>query len=220
VPQPLNQDGTFRGQIIGYGLNESAKTGSVSLYVKARITEAWDFGEKSWTDWREFEVEAEGNLNIVKKDGAGPNEKQVASIVAATSWDGSLTSLATNQWQPPECQFSVKADVYEGVTRYKIDWMNPYDATPGGGGNVDADKAKALDAKYGSQFRALTGNVKRNGPKTSPNGPPAPRRVNAPVPSDPNMELAQAAAEADPDGIPFAFLPFLLAISVASSFMA
>lgn len=170
--QPLTQEGIFRGEIIQFGLNER-DTGSVSLDIKARIDEAWN-GE-DWEDWRQYECFVDGYLNVIKKDGT-VNKVQYESIASATGWDGDTVAVANGSWEPQPCQFTVKANVNpnNGQTSYRIEWLNRYDRTPGGKGNVDEGKAKALLAKYGANFRALNGNIARNSREGSqPAGRPA-----------------------------------------------
>ena len=191
----------FRADIIEFGLKEH-DSGAVSLNIKCLLGEIWDVDNKCWNSWAEYGMEAFGSLNLVKKDGS-LNQTQIKSVCEATGWNGDFAAIAEGTWVPKRCQVQTKRNEYNGEVSFKINWINDHDKEPGAGlSNIDPDKAKSLNARFGGSIRALSGNATRNAPKPS-GGPPAPRPASKPVPSDPNMELAQAAAEADPDGIPF-----------------
>jgi hypothetical protein len=102
-----------------------------------------------------------------------------------------MASIADEKWEPCELQFSVEEDEYNGNMRYRISWLNVYDRVPGAVGNVDAAKAKALDAKFGGQIRALAGNTARNDASTKPKGKP-------PAPPKGSKKPAPAAAASEP----------------------
>jgi hypothetical protein len=176
MSQALTAEGTFRGRIIEYGVQESSDTASQSMGVaiKCAIDEAYNFDAQAWEDWRSYECECYGYVNLVKKDGT-PNDKSAENFCKCSGWNGSISDLAVGEFKPEPIQFSTKGEEYKGKTSFKVSFINPYDSTPGGGiKSVDESKAKQLQAKYGSQFRALAGAAKKSAPAGGkPPAPPA-----------------------------------------------
>lgn len=176
--QKIDREGTFRGQITSYALQET-KSSALTIKIHARIDEAWvddEQGKGGWQDWREYECEATGYIWIIKKDGTD-NAVQVRALVEHAAWDGTLVSISDRAWQPTPCQFVVTEDSpndFHTDTRYRIAWLNNYDQVPTGG-NVDHARAKELDTKYAARFRAVAGDVRRNAtvPAGNPPLPPA-----------------------------------------------
>lgn len=200
-----DREGIFQGRILEYGLKEF-ESGAVAISIRAALDTIWN-GEE-WIDIKDWAMEAMGSLFIIKKDNGGVNNQQVESIVKATAWDGGINSVVHGTWQPIPCQFAIKSETYKERTSFKIAFVNEHDREPTGNiSNVDADKAKQLDAKYGSSLRAVSGNVKRN-------SSPAPEGKKMPAPSQPSASAqgawkppgAEAKAPAvavNADGIPF-----------------
>jgi len=190
MSQPLDREGTFRGEIIEYSLYDS-KTGAVGINLKARVDEQWNSETEAWDDWRQYDVVAEGTIYIVSGNEKGnkPIPTSVEPLIQYAGWSGSIEDIAGENWAVTPCQFSVKEDSYKDQTRYKINFINEYDRVPGGG-NVTPERAKELQAMYGSQFRALGGNVQRNA------APPA-GKLKAPVASK-SPKAAQADRLAKP----------------------
>jgi hypothetical protein len=190
--QACDRSGWFRCKITDYGLEE-AESGSVAVKFLAHLTEHWDDDAKSWTPWAEYEMEAPGQSWIIKKDG-NANDKAVESLMKCCGWDGSLASIVNKTWEPTTFQGEVKSDTYKEETRYRIEWLAPFGAVPGAGtmNSVDPTKLKALEAKYGSQLRALAGNFGARNKAAVGGKPPAP-----PSPKP------QPVAAGNSDGIPF-----------------
>jgi len=171
--QACDRSGWFRCKVLEYGLEE-AESGSVAVKYKAQLTELCDDDAKVWNPWSQYEMESEGAVWIVKKDGK-PNEKSIKSLVECCGWDGSLASIVNQTWEPVQFQGQVKADTYKDETRYRIEWLASFGATPGTGtmNSVGEDRLKALEAKYGQPLRAIAGNSARNKAPTT-GKPPAP----------------------------------------------
>lgn len=189
----------FKADIIEYGLREY-DSGAAAVYIKCHLGEIWDAENREWADWAEYGMEAEGFLFIVKKDGT-LNQTQIKSLCEATGWDGDFVKISTKEWTPRRCQVQTKAKEYEGTTTYPVSWINHIDRDPSAGlSNIDADKAKQLNAKYGGQVRALAGNATRNA-TPSTGKPPAPKangtRKPAQAADDANAALQEAAAGRD-----------------------
>ncbi len=164
MPTACDREGNFKAEIVGYGVKEM-ESGSVSISLRARLREWFSNGE--WHPWEEFDMEAEGDIWIVKKDGSA-NEPAVLSLANCCGWDGDLSSIVNETWQPTRCQVVVKKDEYKGNVRFKIAFLNDHDRTPGGMSNLTPDKARALTSRFGPQFRAIVGTP---APKASPPTP-------------------------------------------------
>lgn len=186
MPQEINQEGIFRGNIVQYALDRFT-TGSTAVFLKVRIEEILSDGE--WFDWKEHEFEALGKIFVIGKEGQ-LLEKACKSLIENAGWDGDLTAISENQWSPTPVQIVVGSEEYEGETRYKIKFVNSYDRMPGNG-SVSSDDAAALQAKFGSQLRAMAGG------KGKPEAKKAPPKASPPKAAPP-----QAAASGS-DDIPF-----------------
>lgn len=192
--QPVDREGTFRGLIVEYGTKEFTG-GTIAIKFRAELTELYD-GEQ-WHPWSDYQQEVYGDSFVVKKD-ASINEAAVNSLVNNAGWDGTFASVNDATWRPTPCQFKVVAEEYKGKTYYKVDFINGFDDVPGGGGlpKIDEQKAKGLDARFGSQLRAIAGNKMRNQAPVAKSGPPAPPPVNRPAAPQQSQPVAN-------DGIPF-----------------
>lgn len=173
MSQQCDRDGNFRGRFTEYGVKEQ-DSGAVAVQVVCALDEYWQDGE--WFPWAEYDMEAYGDLYVVKKDGS-LNHNQVEALVKHAGWDGNFESLAKGTWQPLACQVVVNSDEYKGNVRHRVSFVNGYDAVPGGRVNpLDPAKAKALQAKFGGELRALAGNSQRSAAPKPGGKPPAPNR--------------------------------------------
>jgi hypothetical protein len=192
--QPVDREGVFRGVIAEYGTKEFTG-GTIAIKFRAELTELYD-GEQ-WHPWTDYQQEVYGDSFVVKKDGS-INEAAVNSLVNHAGWDGTFASVNDATWKPTPCQFKVVSEEYKGKTYYKVDFINGFDDVPGGGGlpKIDGQKAKGLDARFGSQLRAIAANKMRN-----QSAPPAGAKPPAP-PKPAAKEHARDLAAAQ-DSIPF-----------------
>jgi hypothetical protein len=148
----------------------TAESGAMGIAIRATLQQIWNGEAGAWEDWSQYEMTADGTVWVVGK-GGNPRDKAIESLCKSAGWDGNLEHVTNGSWQPTPCQFVVNEDSYRDQVRYKISFVNDFDQTPGGVGNVTAEKAKELQAKFGAQFRALAGNAVRNAAK--PVGKPA-----------------------------------------------
>ena len=188
MPNPVDRAGTFRGNIVEYGLKE-VESGSVAVTLRVYLTAFWDDVNKTWMEWHEYDQEAHGDIWIVKKDKT-LNQNAVNSLIRNAGWDGDIESVQNNKWQPTPVQVVVVEDTYNGETRLKISFINDHDRTPGGlGANMTPEKAKQLQMQFGSSLRALAGNAKRDSkPNGAPKTPP-PRQYAPPLPEKAGEEI-------------------------------
>ena len=182
----LEWAGVARGKIVEFGVQES-DSGAVGISIVAAISEYFDPESQRWVNCESEQYESEGTCWIVKKSGE-PNQGQVESLCKFAGWNGDLLIVADGTWQPTPCSFLINKETYKDLDRHRISFLNDWNHTPGAVGNVTPEKAKALQDRFGAQFRALAGNVARN--TAPPAGkPPVPRGTGAKVEKD--------------DGIPF-----------------
>lgn len=200
MPVPVDREGAFRCQLADYGLKQM-DSGAVAISLRVALTEHYD-GEH-WQPWAQYDMEAEGDIWIVKKNGE-INQQAAESLMRHAGWDGTLESITGATWTPTPFQVTVKRDDYQGNVRHKIAYVNEFDRTPGGLSNVSPDKARELAARFGSQFRAIAGNVKRNNAAGAGTGAPAAPSRPAPPPPPPARQHAGATAGDNVNGdIPF-----------------
>jgi hypothetical protein len=191
-----DREGSFRGKIVEYGMKEFA-SGTVAIKFKAELTEIYDFGNKCWEPWGEYQMEVFGDVFVVKKDGT-LNEDAIKSLVDNAGWNGSFHSVEDKTWEPVPCQFSVKRSDHNGKTYFNASFINAFDSVPGGTmPKLDEGKVKSLDTRFSAQLRALVGNKMRNQDSPTANSkPPAP-------PAAKPEAVAAAASKPGDDGIPF-----------------
>jgi hypothetical protein len=188
--QACDRAGNFRIEIFEYGLKEM-DSGSIAVSIRAKLTEWWDGTQ--WMDWLPYDMECSGDVWIVKKDGT-TNDKAAESLMRYAGWDASLPAITEGTWTPSPCQAVVSQEEYKGVKSFKISFLNDRNRTPGALSNIDTDKAKQLENRFGATLRGLHGNVRRN------STPPEASRPSPPPSPKPQL---QAAATAGDDGIPF-----------------
>lgn len=179
MSQPIDRAGNFRGVVIECSLYEAkAPSKSKSINIVVKLESMWDPDEQQWVDWLEYDVTAEGQVWVIKKDGT-INTRAAESVINFAGWNGSLESIANGMFgkSAKPCQFSIEEERpndYHDDTIFKIAFINEYDRTPGENGNVSPERAKELQTEYGSQFRALAGNAVRNA------APPATKKLKTP----------------------------------------
>lgn len=192
MSQPVDREGVFRAEIKEFGIKES-DSGAVGISIKAELTEFWNGAE--WEPWTEYGMEAIGDVWIVKKDKS-INQSGTESLIRYAGWDGDILSIVNATWQPTPIAVVIKADEYKGNVRYRVEFVNDYSRVPGGLSMVSPEKANELKTRYGSQLRAIAGNVQRNAAPIQPSKPPAP--VAPPTPPAPAMASTCDADEQIP----------------------
>lgn len=221
MPQELNWEGNARGEIVEYGISEM-ETGAVAVNIAVKIHDYWDTEAKAWVDCREADYLVRGDIWVVKKDKS-LNQSQVEALCQHAGWDGDITALVQGTWKPTPCSVVITKDTYREEVRYRVAWLNAYDRTPGALGTMTPEKAAVLNATYGSQFRALAGNARRQQQQPAAGKPAAPplAKKNAGKKAEPAKPLtemtpaetqAEAATGGDGSDIPFGFwwlVPFV-----------
>ncbi len=183
----IDREGIFKAEITDFGLKQM-ESGAVGISVRVALTDIWTRDTETWENWRDFDMIASGDIWVIKKDGQ-INQGAADSLLRHAEWDGNLESVANQTWKPTPVQVTIKSETYKDQTTFKVAFVNAYDRTPGAIGNVDEAKAKELQARFGSQFRALAGNAKRSSISV-PGRPPEPPRQPATANSVPTAGLA------------------------------
>jgi len=173
----VDRPGQFRARPVQWGLATGrAPSQSLGVRIQFLLLEWFSNTERKWEPWESYGALCEGTFYIVGKDGGvgESQERNIADLVKFLNWSGDINDLLEGgNFQPLDCQVTIGEEEHEGRTRMKVQWLNSFNGTIN---RVAPDAAKSLAAKYGSQFRAVAGNVKRNMP------PPAPARATAPPP--------------------------------------
>lgn len=172
----IDRIGNFQGRIVEYGLKKAAESEAVAVALTVHLLTMWDTDQEAWVEWDIYLMVAMGDTWIIKKDGT-LNNRACESLVRCAGWDGTLESIADKTWQPTDCQVKVGADTYKNVTRYRIEFLNPYNSIPGKFEELAADKVQNLAQRFGSQLRAIAGTNRANAapaPAGKPAAPPKP----------------------------------------------
>ncbi len=192
----IDREGIFRGEVVEAVMRQP-KEGSASSIMGLKIRIEQMLGEHNqWVEWSSYGFEVYADVVIVRKNGE-LHENGCSQLRDAFGWDGDLDNLPTGR-----CSFTVKADEYEGKTRYKADWINPYEYVPQGMKAADEATIQSMKATIGPKLRAFFGATKPlNPPKptTPPSPPPAPGvtpRLQAPplTLSKPAVRMTQTEA--------------------------
>jgi hypothetical protein len=195
----IDRPGRFRAHPVDWSLQEAKESSAVSVYMEFAIDEYWDTGTKSWISWSEYDHHVNGSIWLIKRDGS-INENASKTLIEALGWKGDVDDLnRTDTWTPHHCQIVVEEDTYNGKTKLKVAWVNPYDSSPTIR-KMEPQKIGQVKAALGSQFRALAANIRRNGPQPIPAKPKVEPPPPLPVEPPPEAVAQPVAAE---DDLPF-----------------
>lgn len=198
-----DREGSFRGEAVSYGLWNPGGKKSTAISMTIRVTEFFNHESKEWENWREYEMDVEGDVWIIGKEGK-LIENNVKSICEHLGWNGDLVSINDRSWEPKPFGFTTQADEYNGRVRYKLNFINSFDFSPSGGAKtIEPDMAKSLNQQYGAQLRALAGSASKPKAPSSPPPKPAQRETVVPGASNSNRAAMAAANAVDDSSIPF-----------------
>ena len=151
---------------------EKSKEGAWGVRFRFELTDYLNGSE--WVDWSVYGQHAYGTVWFLRKDGK-PNVRGVETLRDVLGWDGDPASIENRTWTPPACQVVVKADEYNGKTRFRVEWINPWTIRCRSGNDSDVADLKA---RFGPTLRACLEHAV-NAPK--PNGKPFRRRRARPI---------------------------------------
>jgi hypothetical protein len=199
----LDREGTFKAKPLSWKVQQSKQTQSVGInfefQILAQLVEMKKPGSgesyDGWHSWEEYDpVNCYGTFYVIGRDGQ-QNVKAIDQLVVSGLWNCDFNAIL-GPVPDVVVQIQVKAEEYEGQTRYKVSWVNPEDHVPGPSGGAtgaSADEIGKLQARFGSLLRAAAAGAKK-GAK-----PPAPKpaAAAAPVAAEPSKPAA-AVAVAEP----------------------
>lgn len=165
-----NRDGRFNAYPTEVGVGYTEK-GAIQMGVKFVLAEEQLKGE--YVNIGDEYLEISGYYYFTKKDGS-VNIFTIDALKAAFGWDGTdpfwFEDNAKSLGEKP-VQLQLGYEEYNGKTRLKVQFTNPYGSTAGGIKKSDDDTRRAIRNAIGSQLRALSGGKPVNTPK--PSGKPA-----------------------------------------------
>ena len=161
----LDREGIFKARLLGWKVL-AAKSGAVAVSCEFHVLAQWD-SVGGWSDWSEYEEHrCFGSWWVVKKGGQ-INTDAVEQLTESLGWNGDLHSiLATSPDRV--VQITVKADQYNGQTRFKAAWMNPENHAPQQQ-VAGKEKIGQLQNRFGSLLRAAAASTA--GAPAAPAGP-------------------------------------------------
>ena len=191
-----NREGLFNAYPVDIGVDETGPSNLATCIISFRLHEELQpSGE--WDDCSGENFEIAGYFYLEKKDGS-LNTKTLDSLKSALGWDGRDPFwLQETDLSEHPVQLKLAFDEYNGKTRLKVQYLNPYGST-GGGAVTKAEGAvkTAIRNRLGSKFRAMAGPAQPAAakPAAPPKLPPAkPKAPAAPAQAPP---ASKGAAEA------------------------
>ena len=197
--------GRFRGYPQEWGIEKSSKSESVAFVCLWRLTEFWDPAGKAWCDYTQIGAEITGRTYFVKADGS-PSPNGVDQLKRSLGWTGDVIALQTTDWTSHGCQLTIEHETFQGKTKLKVQWLDAWDATPGGVTKMDGSDLAALQTRLGGQLRATAGPQTQGG--SAPPGRPPPPPVSKPAPPPAGVQVG-TGGDVDEKDIPFAWIGLL-----------
>jgi len=188
-----NREGLFNAYPIDVGVDETGPNKLATCIISFRLYEELQpSGE--WTDCSDEKFDVTGYFYLEKRDGS-LNTITLDSLKSALGWDGRDPFwLQETDLSAHPVQVKLAFEEYNGKTRLKVQYLNPYGSTGGGAVTKAEGAAKtAIHNRLGSKLRALAGPAQsaKTRPAAPPKLPPAkPKAPAAPAPA--------AAAEPEP----------------------
>ncbi len=175
----IDREGIFKARPVSWCVKPSETTAAVAVSIQFSIIS--QLVENEWSDWSGYvEHIAIGDFYVIKKDRS-VNQTTVEQLATSLGWDGNLRSVASTDQPDVICQITVKADTYNGQTRYRVTWINPEDYTPTPTG-ASVEDVTRLQNQFGSLLRAAAAGAQKGQPPKKP-APPAPGPLPTTEPS-------------------------------------
>lgn len=198
-----SREGLFNAYPVEIGIDETGPNKLATCIIRFKLYEELQ-ASGEWADCADEKWEITGYFYLEKKDGS-LNTVTIDALKAALGWDGrdpfwlQETDLAEHA-----VQVKLGFEEYGGKTRIKVQYLNPFGST-GGGGVTKADDAtrRTIGNRLGSKLRALSGPAPAPAKPTKPTAPPklppakpkaqptAPPTAPAPKP-EPALQPAEA----------------------------
>lgn len=180
-----NREGLFNAYPAEVGVDETGPNKLATCIIKfALYEELQPSGE--WADCAADNYDITGYFYLEKKDGS-LNSITIDALKAALGWDGRDPFwLQETNLSQHAVQLKLAFEEYNGKTRLKVQYLNPFGSTGTGGVTKADDAAKtAIRNRMGSKLRALAGPTQKPAqPAAPPKLPPAkPKAATAPPPA-------------------------------------
>jgi len=198
-----NREGLFNAYPVEVGVDETGPNKLATCIIKFSLYEELQ-GSGEWADCAADNFEITGYFYLEKKDGS-LNTITIDALKAALGWDGRDPFwLQETDFSQHPVQLKLALEEYNGKTRMKVQYLNPFGSTGTGGVTKAEGPAKtAIRNRLGSKLRALAGPAQKTPaqpaapptlPPAKPKAPPAPPENPAPEPCPPASEATMSEA--------------------------
>lgn len=175
MPSLVSNEGVYRGRASATAVNTTS-TGLPQFVIGFAALEWYNPDTQEWMAWGEYDEAVTAYLCLFgKKDQP---LRSATDVMKVFGWDGvSFAGLDELDCSAIDFQIRVADEEYEGVVRRKVQGIAAYDANPNGtAGTVekmDGKERNALDSKFGSALKKLSGGKVKvaKAPTTSPTAP-------------------------------------------------
>lgn len=151
-----DMDGRFRAEVIDAGVAPTGVYSLTTVTLRLRLVERLEDGE--WIDCRGYGWEINSYNYLEKKEPLGAlNLRTIESLKATFGWPGDDPFWFEDQVADlPGCQVTLKWEEWQGKSRLKVTWIDPWESEPASGGIVRSDEAirAAIRARLGAKLRA------------------------------------------------------------------
>lgn len=168
-----NREGLFHAYPVNIGVDETGPNNLLTCIINFQIFEELTGGE--WKGCEDESLDITGYFYLEKRDGS-LNTVTVDALKAALGWDGRDPFwLQDTDLSEHAVQVRLGYEEYDGKTRLKVQFLNPYGSSGGTVSKGDDAVRKSVNARLGAKFRATAGM-----PPTRPAPPKAPPKKPAP----------------------------------------
>lgn len=158
-----NREGRFRATIDDVGISESGKPPKLCVAFQFGLTS--ELTADGWRDVTSEHMAITGYFYLELNDGS-INKITVDQFKTALLWSGrDIQHLTTVKGA--EVQITIQNETYEGKTRLKVKYLNPFDYE-GGVIKHDEDALKRAQNRLGAKLRALSGGTSVPAVKSTP----------------------------------------------------
>ena len=168
------REGLFNAYPVQIGIDETGPNKLATCVINFKLyEELQQSGE--WDDCSAENFYISGYFYMEKRDGS-LNSVTIDSLKNALGWDGRDPFwLQEMDLSEHPVQVKLTFEQYNGKTRIKVQYLNPYGST-GSGGVTKADEGtrRSISNRLGSKLRAISGPAKpASKPAAAPKLPPA-----------------------------------------------
>ena len=156
----VDRTGTFRFQAVDAGVSLSVND-YPQWVAQLQAVEYYDEETEQWIDWSQYE-EREITCYLVLFGSDGNPTLNAKQLQKALGWSGaSFEELEYEHIADVVFQGRTEERTYQDSTNIRVTWVDAYDAEPGRVlQKLDTDQVKALNARFASKLRDLSGGQK------------------------------------------------------------